>query len=141
MAMTGKFAQVLALLAIGLSSFGCGRGDTPDLGTVKGIITLNGKPLPNVMVQFHSEAGGRPGSATTGNDGKYELKYTDAANGTVVGPSRVEISTIWPDGEPTPGETDKIPASYNSKSTLKFDVKKGSNTFDVDVKSAGGAAK
>jgi hypothetical protein len=39
---------------------GCSGRDLPELGTVKGKVTMAGKPMPNVSVQFHPESGGPP---------------------------------------------------------------------------------
>jgi len=118
---------------------GCGGRDLPELGEVEGTVTLDGEPLSGAMVQFHSESGGRPGTALTDESGHYELTYVGDVEGTPAGPARVEISTVWPDGEPPPGESEKIPAAYNSQSTLKREVKAGSNTFDFPLKSDGSA--
>jgi hypothetical protein len=48
---------------------------------------------------------------------------------------------VWPDGEPGPGERETIPAKYNSASTLKEEVKAGSNTFDFNLESGGSTTK
>jgi hypothetical protein len=126
---------VAVAIAMCLVSGGCGRSDLPELGYVTGTVKLDGKPLPNVMVQFHSDAGGRPGTGMTDSEGNYELVYTTGAKGTKVGPSRVELTTVWPEGEPPPGQKEQIPAKYNSASMLKEDVKPGRNTFDFDLTS------
>jgi len=127
--------SVAVAVTMALAIIGCGRSDLPELGYVSGTVTLDGKPFPNAMVQFHSEAGGRPGTGTTDKAGKYELVYTTGAKGAKVGSNRVEITTMWPDGEPPPGETERIPAEYNLASTLKKDVKPGRNTFDFELRS------
>jgi hypothetical protein len=129
----------ISLLTIGLifvsfAAIGCGRGDLPELGDVEGVVTMDGKALENVMVQFHCDKGGRPGSGVTDKDGRYKLQYTADASGTKVGPSRVEVSTVWPEGEPPPGKKDPL-AKYSAKSPLHFDVKPGKNTFDLPLES------
>ena len=124
------------VLAFGSLSAGCGRSDIPELGQVKGRVAARGQPLPGVMVQFIPESGGRPGSGITDEQGEFELTYTADYTGTKVGPNRVEITTIWPDGEPPPGEKEKIPAKYNSQSELKEDVQPGDNFFDFNLELA-----
>jgi hypothetical protein len=57
-----------------------------------------------------------------------------------VGVNRVELTTIWPDGEPGPGQRETIQAKYNSATTLKETVKSGSNEFNFDLE-PGGAGK
>ena len=100
---------------------------------------MDGKPMPNVSVQFHSDAGGRPGTGITNSDGVYTLTFVENVQGTPVGPSRVELTTVWPDGEPGPGQRETIQAKYNSATTLKVTVESGSNTFDFPLESGGGA--
>ncbi len=120
------------IFAIGL---GCGRGDLPDLGYVTGTVTMDGKPLEGAIVEFHSDAGGRPGVGVTDAEGKYELKYTGGVEGSKIGPAEVSITTEWPEGEPPEGESETIPQKYNSKTTLKETVEAGNNTFDFNLES------
>ena len=140
MKTTNYQAWLCVLGAIALAGFGCGRSDLPELGTVTGRVTMDGKPLPNALVQFHSESGGRPGTGITDSDGVYTLTFIDDVKGAIVGPNNVEITTVWPDGEPGPGQREMIQEKYNSATTLKQTVKAGSNTFDFPLESGGGAA-
>lgn len=135
--MTKNWIQLVCATAL-LCSFGCGRGDLPELAPVTGTVTLDGAPFPNAAVYFHtqSEKGGRPSSAVTDADGKYELEYMGGVKGAHIGMNKVEISTQWPDGEPGVGESEKIPEKYNSKSTLTADVKDQRNVFDFPLESA-----
>lgn len=117
---------------------GCGDGggsDQPDLGTVTGVVTMDGKPLANVTVVFTPTAG-RPSNAKTDAAGNYELGYLRDTRGAVIGSHQVSIST--PQENPTPpGQVykDPIPAKYNTKTTLTADVKEGANTFDFQLES------
>lgn len=128
------FMSVIPLLF----SVGCGGGgadDQPDLGTVTGVVTLDGQPLANVMVAFNPTQG-RPSMGKTDETGKYELGYIRDSKGAVIGTHTVSITT--PQEAPTPaGQTykDPIPAKYNSKTTLKEDVKAGDNTINFDLDS------
>lgn len=135
MTTTVKWAWGSLVIAVFLGSIGCGGADLPELGTVTGKVTLDGKPLAGVMVQFHPLSEGRPGSGVTDKDGNYVLTYDGGAKGTKVGPNKVEINTIWPDGEPEPGQNEQIPAKYNSATTLQEVIKKGSNAFDFALQS------
>jgi len=129
--MTTASRLVLTLLffALFLGAVGCGRGDLPDLGEVRGTVTLDGKPLAGVNVQFFPDAG-RPAVGTTQNDGSYQLMYTHGVSGTKVGSAAVIIA--WPDGEPGPVP---VPAKYGAEGGLKVEVKHGSNTFDFPMES------
>jgi len=120
-----------------LCSFGCGRGDIPELAPVTGTVTLDGVPFPNAIVYFHTqkEKGGRPAAGTTDAEGKYELVYLEGVKGAHIGMNKVEIVTEWPDGEPGEGETEKIPEKYNTKTTLTAEVKDERNVFDFNLES------
>ncbi|WP_417380172.1 hypothetical protein [Gimesia sp.] len=117
---------------------GCGGGggsDQPDLGTVTGVVTMDGQPLANVVVTFSPE-NGRPSIARTDESGNYELGYTAEAKGAVIGKHSVSIAT--PQENPTPpGEVykDPVPSKYNTKTTLSADVKAGANNFDFQLES------
>lgn len=132
---TYRFWLVFAALAL---CAGCGGRDLPDLAPVSGTVTLDGQPLSGVLVSFYPQSGGRPGTGVTDEQGHYELMYVDGEEGTKLGPSRVEVTMMWPDGEPTPGVKDKVPPAYQGAgSTLNFEVKAGNNVFDIDMKSSG----
>ena len=132
----GNLSRAALLFAIFCCN-GCGRSDMPELGEVQGTVTMDSKPLENAQVSFHTEKekGGRPGTGITDKEGKYKLGFVASESGAIVGPNRVEITTFWPDGEPGEGQRETIPEKYNSKSTLKREVKSGSNTFDFELES------
>lgn len=137
-----KFSKLclLSLLSVAplLLCVGCGGGgasDQPDLGTVSGEVKMDGQPLANVTVTFEP-AQGRPSVGKTDESGKYELGYLNDIKGAVIGSHTVSIST--PQEAPTPaGQTykDPIPAKYNSKTTLKEEVKAGENTINFELTS------
>ncbi|WP_417391838.1 hypothetical protein [Gimesia sp.] len=137
-----KLLKSFESLCLFLLSFclltGCGDSggsDQPDLGTVTGVVTMDGQPLSNVMVSFSPE-NGRPSIARTDEAGNYELGYLAETKGAVIGKHTVSITT--PQENPTPpGQVykDPIPAKYNSKTTLTADVKAGDNTFDFQLES------
>ncbi len=109
---------------------GCGRGDLPPLGTVSGTVTLDGEPLPGVIISFKPDEG-RVAAATTDEKGNYTLSYTYGVKGTKVGPSTVMFE--WPLGE---AGSQKIPAKYvGLKSELKVDVGEGGNKLDFPLTS------
>ena len=138
---------------------GCGPSG-PALGTVKGKVTLNGRPLPNALVTFEPEGGGPVGTGPTDAEGKFEL-YSAGRKGAKIGNHRVVITTIQeaqpaaePPGakssddpaymaQPLGGAADykkaeqmkeKIPAKYNQASELKQEVKAGKNEVNFDLK-------
>ncbi|QDU63920.1 hypothetical protein Pan216_48010 [Planctomycetes bacterium Pan216] len=125
-------------------ALGCGGSDGPELGRVEGTVTLDGKPLPAAEVTF-KPIKGRPAQATTNEEGHYELVYGPGKQGAMVGENKISVSTRKPpeqgetldDGRPNPdkGVPELVPAKYNEETTLKRDVKPGSNTIDLELQS------
>jgi hypothetical protein len=111
---------------------GCSRG--PQVGMVRGTVTYRGRPLAGMEVSFDPVAGGRRSTGTTDAAGGYELRYTRDRKGALVGSHEVRVN--WP--VQTAADLQKrdaypIPAAFNTATTLSFDVKRGSNTFDVRI--------
>lgn len=134
-----NYLKLLCLTTLCLClTVGCGGGagsDQPDLGTVTGVVTMDGEPLPNVSVTF-TPAEGRPSNGVTDEAGKYELGYLRDTKGAVIGSHQVSITT--PQDAPTPpGQKykDPIPAKYNTQTTLTEEVKAGDNTIDFKLES------
>lgn len=140
----GKLDFFFALLVIPLVAIGCGgQGDQPELGTVRGTVTMDGKPLPGAKVIFNPKEG-RPSVGTTDREGKYELDYTADIQGAKIGSHTIRIVTAE---EEIPGkegvideksnsyDQEKIPAKYNVKSTLREEVAPGENTLDFALTS------
>jgi hypothetical protein len=126
--------KLMAAAAAFAMCAGCGGRDLPDLAEVEGTVKLDGQPVSNVLVSFYPQEGGRPGTGVTDDQGHYELVYVDGENGTKPGMNRVEVTMIWPDGEPSPGVKDKVPPAYQGmNSSLSFDVKAGEdNVYNID---------
>jgi len=136
-----KIESMLAVVALLLFATGCGEGavdDQPDMGQVTGTITMDGSPLADAQVTFRPEKG-RAASGRTDSSGKYELIYVGETKGAKIGSNKVSITTPQQEspeeGEETKKPKEKIPAQYNSKTTLTADVKAGENVFDFELKS------
>ena len=131
--------RLVCLLACLLVA-GCSGGpdDQPELGTVHGKVTLDGKPLSEASVTFQPE-NGRPSTAVTDAEGNYELTYINQ-QGAAVGKHTVRISKseVKRDGQ---GEIisakERLPAQYNKHSSLTKQVNAGKNSIDLPLKSQG----
>lgn len=132
----------LILLLCALS--GCGSSG-PEVGEVTGTVTLDGKPLPNAVLTFKSQApNGTTSMGVTGPDGKYTLMFTTDRSGAMLGKHDVEIVTnklsdddvasLKAQGK-TPPPFTPIPKKYREPGTLVKDVVKGKNTIDFDLAS------
>ncbi|MBA4064402.1 MAG: hypothetical protein C0501_11955 [Isosphaera sp.] len=96
--------------------------------TVKGRVTLDGRPLKGALVGFYPNQG-RGSHGETDADGRYELRYTNKKAGVPPGPCVVRITTADAN---TP---ERLPARYHEKSELAEEVKPGDNVFDFELKS------
>lgn len=144
---------MLLVTATTLTFFsGCGGSDLPELGYVEGTVTLDGKPLPNVVLTFQPVKA-RPAYGRTDENGWYEIIYTDGNPGATLGTHSVRISSADADsgGEEENYEEDggdyesedgdregrgeKIPRKYTQDGELTAEVKAGENVFNFDLKS------
>jgi len=127
----------LAVLGLVLFAFvaGCSKSsvDSPDLATVSGTVTLDGKPLSKASVGFES-ASGHAAYGTTDENGRYELYFTGNTKGAEIGANTVRITTVL-DFPTPPDYKDPIPAQYNESSELKVTVQPGANTHDFALES------
>jgi hypothetical protein len=129
-------AAGLAMLAAG---GGCGSSDLP-LATTYGTVTYKGKPLDHGQVIFTLEKPGSgqravPSVGGINADGSYEMR-TGARKGSPLGRFIVSVHC-----HKIPTEEEKqalrimpslIPTKYaNEQSPLRFEVKSGSNEFNI----------
>jgi hypothetical protein len=110
------------------------------LGEVEGTVTLDGQPLADARISFYPQEGGRSSEAVTDASGRYVLQYSGEAGGAKVGTHKVSISTFEEsrqedDGSKIPGVPEKVPAKYNTESTLTQEVKSGKQTIDFALES------
>lgn len=126
----------LFLSAVCLAGCSSNLADQPELGQVTGKVTMDGAPLANAMVVF-APVSGRSSSGVTGADGKYELQYLHKVRGAQVGSHKVQITTYYPDEDSPAAQKakEKIPAQFNTKSTLTAMVDFGTNEIDFELTS------
>ena len=127
-----------ALLLINVS--GCADQGV-ELVEIEGTVMLDNKPLHDAQVVFRPESG-RPSIGITDFDGHYVLRYTEEDAGALPGTHKVSISTyLEPDTDTddpvrSEGFPEKVPAVYNTKTTLSQDVSPDhSEPVNFDLKS------
>jgi hypothetical protein len=134
----------LAALLLILLATGCGKRK-PEMGQVEGTVRVKGQPHAGLFVRFlpDPEKGNNlpiNASGKTDAQGKYTLQHEyDGAQGSgaPVGWHRVLIEDNsrgpTPQGQTPPPPL--IPVDYNNPATtpLRFEVKPGSQTIDLDV--------
>jgi hypothetical protein len=125
--MSSRFGWLFVFL---VPLAGCGNKEGP-FAPVSGVVLLNGKPLADASVSFTpvvtEKTSYGPGShAITDAQGRFTLKVSSAnGTGALVGRHTVRISLAdTPKGDPGGSHLTKelLPARYNSKSELTFEV-------------------
>ena len=137
----GHFFRWRFVIAMLVCLAGCGGPEHPEVGRVSGVVTLDGQPLAEATVMFQP-TNGRASIATTDSAGKYSLIYLDGVPGAKLGAHTVIIRTEIPgeDGQP-PIAKEKLPKKYHENTELTAEVKRGSNTFNFELKGQAGGAK
>lgn len=160
--MKSIVSKPLTFLILSLTFYGLGCGgssDQPDLGTVTGTVTMDGKPLAYAIISF-APSEGLPSSGQADKNGLYKLSHIGDAKGALIGKHTVSIMTgtapstgsspekddqamveeipdINDDGEvtsrPPAAKKESIPAKYNAETTLTEEVAAGSNTIDFEL--------
>ncbi len=139
----------LLLMIFALTVFaGCGAGgESYEYAPVSGKVTFDGEPLENATVTFQPlGTAANPGPNSYGKtdaQGNYTLKPVNVPNhqGAVVGKHRVLITrNLEEDPNDDAGSTGpakaQLPAEYNRKSKLEFDVPPaGSDAANFDLES------
>ena len=140
--------RLLLLLSVFFVA-GCGQvaHEIPDTGaTLEGAITLNGKPIPLALIIVRSA--NATSDFVVREEGKYKVPSvplglvkigvdTEAMRGEVISRSMANAYK-GPDGKIKEEQAKKlkfipVPIKYADPDTsgLEFEIKKGSNTFDI----------
>jgi hypothetical protein len=70
-----------------------GCGGNPKVVAVKGTVTRGGQPFKSrLSLTFYPENGGRPSTADSDVDGRFELKFDRDTRGAVVGKHKVVVA-------------------------------------------------
>jgi hypothetical protein len=106
----------LTLFAVVLAAGPAAAAD-PELGTVEGTVTFNGKPVPDGTITFHLPDGQFVGAML--KDGKYRVDRVPAGTAKVT----VQSKKV------------PIPAKFADEETalLTVEMKAGKNAFDVNL--------
>lgn len=130
----------LFLCVLMLTILGCGSGSS-DIGTVEGVVTLDGNPVDRATIIFYPPTG-RSSFGYTDENGHYSLVHSRKNNGALIGNHRVTISTEiekdYLNGANTDARKETMPAKYldPEKTDLTGTVNSGSNEIDFELKSS-----
>lgn len=131
----------VVLLPLGLlllSLAGCGEANPLGRRAIYGVVSFQGKPLESGWVRFEPNEPSGVNSAGRIEAGKYRI---DESQGLPPGSYRVAISS--PDEsqvtkvETAPGDerslaAERIPAKYNTKTTLTLEVPKARGRYEAN---------
>jgi hypothetical protein len=110
---------------------GCGGGI--ETAEVSGLVTLDGKPLPGVIVQFEPIDGEQtrlpPGTGLTNSQGRYLLLRPGGKSGAVVGRSTVRV--LHGQG----GDLGNVAGRSVTGTVSEREVTSGSNAIDIELRS------
>lgn len=136
-----------ALAGLACAAFAAGCGGAAALPETEGtVVGPDGKPMPNVLVQFTPvESKGAKvvtSSAVSGPDGKFSLKADTGQTGAVAGRHKVVLidNDLNTEDEPTAkGKklVSRIPREYLSPATtpLEVTVEAGKKTHELKIMS------
>jgi hypothetical protein len=120
----GSRAFLGLMAGVCLAAAGCGgRG----FSEVRGTVLVDGKPLQGAFVTFVPEGPDAVrGVGSTNAEGRYRVIRPGSKIGAMIGKNRVSV---------TGGDAGRsLPPQYNTESTLTYEVKRGPNVFDIDIK-------
>ena len=147
--VVARLNMLSLFVAMTLLLSGCGDGEpTPELVKVSGTITLKGKPLEDIRVEFMpngllGNTNVRSSIGKTDASGRYELVYQMPGNqqvGCAVGPHVVVLSDLQVNDIRKPDVDQTIPSRIrweyqrSTDTKIKADVKPGKSAiFDFDL--------
>ncbi|MCL4203852.1 MAG: hypothetical protein KJ000_15225 [Pirellulaceae bacterium] len=125
----------IACLAVLTVASGCSGGS--DAGAqATGVVTIDGAPAANVLVNFLPTEGGNSAFATTDANGRFTVQTTRTVGGLAPGEYRV---TVHPGDEDSGRTVASVPEKYQSErsSDLRVSVGEGvKNDLKIELSSS-----
>jgi hypothetical protein len=128
------FKRLIGVLAACVLVAGCGD---PNIGTVSGTVTVDGEPLLAGSISFFPVDGQSPSAGASIQNGKYTARVpVGAMKVSITYPKVAGTKKLYntPDSPVGIMYKEGLPARYNERTELTFDVKPGSNTKDWELK-------
>jgi hypothetical protein len=138
---TRRPALALWFALLALFPLACGQSG-PEMASVSGKVTYNGKPVPKGAITFQAvDPSGRNATGAIEPDGSYTLQTEQPRDGALLGEYRVAISArddevlMYTPPKPIPPKR-LVPAKYENPGTseLTATVKSGRNDIPFDLK-------
>ena len=122
------------VICLSVGAYGCSAEAPGNVSQVEGVVTVDGKPIPNALVTFKPKHSGKNSFGRTDTGGHYSLVYSSELSGAEIGEHDVTISN-----KPFPG-TEKpavlVPIKFGKPGSLTAKVTAGtSNEIDFAMNS------
>lgn len=127
-----NYCCVSLLLFLGLFPSGCNTG--PNAGAVSGIVTVDGKPVEQVRVEFFPKNGERSALGYTDAKGYYHLRFTQDKNGCIPGENLVRLAAYRTSNEDSQYLPEKYNVAASENPEMNVTVKNGRQTFNFDLR-------
>lgn len=139
-----RSSALWVFLACLVCALGCGGNDgSAPTGEVKGVLTYQGKPVPNVNVTF-TPTQGRPGTGTTNANGEFSITTFTPDDGAVPGSHKVTVTSSevapmpgTPEAEKAANAPPPFPPKYSdpAQTDLTATIEQGKvNEVKLDMK-------
>ncbi len=117
--------------------FGCSGGqdkDLPSTISVTGVVTYQGKPVPDAQVMFYPVQGRKPASGKADASGKFQLSTFGKNDGVIPGEHKVTVIAYDSTSEGLAMDS-VIPEKYTSQtsSPLTINVSEGQEEIKLDL--------
>jgi hypothetical protein len=123
------------LIAVSLSLLAGCSSDAPELVQIQGSVSRNGKPVPNLILQFHPQEG-RFSWGKSNAEGKFTLNYSKNYEGARVGKHRVFV--VFDNSPETPYDVSgKQQLNDDQQEVIKKYGKLESTPLEVDLQANG----
>lgn len=131
--MVRRIGMVIFAFLLGGVIVGC--KSKYDVVSVKGKLTFDGQPVPDLIVRFEPEVG-RPSDSFTAADGSFDMSYSLDRMGVEVDSHKVTV--IWASPTDAPGAKPtelqkKVLADFKEKGPIEVKIEKPQPNFDIKL--------
>jgi hypothetical protein len=131
--MVRQVGMIIFALLLGCAIIGCKTNY--DVVSVKGKVTYDGQPVPDMIVRFEPVVG-RPSDSFTADDGSFDMGYTLDRMGVEVDSHKVTV--IWASPTDAPGAKPteiqkKVLANFKEKGPIEVKIEKPQPNFEIKL--------
>ncbi|WP_298859428.1 carboxypeptidase-like regulatory domain-containing protein [uncultured Gimesia sp.] len=126
-----------ALTVLGLIVFlGCSvnrDADLPPTISVSGVVTYQGKPVPDASIMFYPTEGRKPATGKADASGKFELSTFGKNDGVLAGEHKVTVNAYQTTSEGVSMKS-AIPVKYTNPSSTPLVVNVSESENEIELK-------